>query len=200
MMANNHFTHANIRISVQPYQNQTPTVEQAVWSMMAQAEQLGMTVDWTLSPTMLGGNLWHTVGTSLRAMGENWYGRTFTKIKNGSVIQITVSYNDYSETVRAIMDLFSDPALEPPAPQLHPSLFGEWLWADTLEMGLIFTENGLVEFGFYADETSFIEWRVINENYLLMDGNELFESYTFHVDGDFLTLTDWEIIEFVRAS
>jgi hypothetical protein len=188
MMANNHHTDASVRISYQRYRGLTaPTPEQAVAAIMGSLEEMGTQVQ-NFEPTLVGADLWHTIGTTMRLWGESWYGRTFTAVKNGHIIQITISTHDASETVNAILAMFSDPALPKPTPQLDSALFGAWL--DEEDFGrLNFLDDGFLEVGFDSDEQP-LEWRVVNDNYLLINGDEILESYTYEIQGYSLVLID----------
>jgi hypothetical protein len=87
------------------------------------------------------------------------------------------------------MDMFSDPSVPPPAPQLDSDLLGLWLWAETLYKFMIFTDDGLVQFGFYPDEPNFAQWRVIGNNYVIIESAEIMESYTFQLTDNYLSFS-----------
>lgn len=193
MMAVNHWTGGTVRIMYERLRGRFTNMDSFLQLTAEHIEGMGIAVNIDFPSTVrIGSYDWHVVGTEFRAGGMTTFSRQFITVQRGFIYYIVINYYDHpSEDVETMLSFFSDLSSPAPAPQLASELVGNWLWDEDYSYIYNFNADGtgLRGFPWFIEE---FDWRVINVpgegNRLIIDGEEIAESWRYSLSGGVLTM------------
>ena len=195
MVANNLMTGSSVQIMFERHGGLlglfTPSRSDVIEGMTETLAEIGGRVTADIpGTTRIGAYDWYSFDAELDMMGMTIPSRQFFSIHEGYIRFISITIMDDSETVEDILANFiglDDPIPEPPQPERAEALFGTWAWDMDDDYTYLFNADGTGIRGFSGDLEPF-EWSTEGDH--LMIG---FESWTFTIEGDVLTIDSLDI-------